>query len=190
MQRPLVRTRSGFCGSAAKQRVRSFGALLEAPRGSVKSTVRISDQRSCFHQRPACLRRPPFLFRQERGERTGQGGGRFRISPPSLDLPLIQTAKRGSPLLEIPARPQGSSMFTERPTEAASNGQRTTGTRKTPDSGPRRCTARKQDDFRSGNRPVFFFQENIPRCFSGSAAKGLTQEYRAHKARISSRWNR
>ena len=39
-----------------------------------------------FYGRLACLRRLPFLFRQEREERTNQGGGRFRISPPALDL--------------------------------------------------------------------------------------------------------
>ena len=50
-----------------------------------------------FYGRPACLRRLPFLFRQEREERTGQGGGRFRISPPALDSPLIQTAKGDFP---------------------------------------------------------------------------------------------
>ena len=51
----------------------------------------------CVVRWRVCLRRPPFLFRQERGKRTGQGGGRFRISPPSLDPLLIQTAKRGHP---------------------------------------------------------------------------------------------
>ena len=58
----------------------------------------VSRQRTASDSRnPACLRRPAFLFRQESGERTGQGGGRFRISPPSLDLPLIQTAKKECP---------------------------------------------------------------------------------------------
>ena len=44
------------------------------------------------------------MSRQESRQRTGQGGGRFRISPPSLDPPLIQTAKRGTPLLDFPAK--------------------------------------------------------------------------------------
>ena len=59
----------------------------------------------------SCLRRPTFLSRQESRQRTGQGGGRFRISSPSLDSPLIQTAKRGTPLLDFPAKQDTLSVF-------------------------------------------------------------------------------
>ena len=80
----------------------------------------------------ACLRRAPFLFRQERGERTGQGRavrwtarffrhlrscasemttlskGRFRISPPSLKRP-----KGVIPLLENPEIPPAPAIRTK-----------------------------------------------------------------------------
>ncbi len=83
----------------------------------------------------SCLRRPTFLSRQESRQRTGQGGGRFRISVivphfpgtagqigykillstgqlcPLLDPPLIQTAKRGTPLLDFPAKQDTLSVF-------------------------------------------------------------------------------
>ena len=51
------------------------------------------------------------MSRQESRQRTGQGGGRFRISSPSLDPPLIQTAKRGTPLLDFPAKQDTLSVF-------------------------------------------------------------------------------